>query len=127
MVTPTNRRTVSQFGLGFQVLERLTCRKGTSLLSPAELRLKEDTAFPPETRRMWPGLNVRRSDQELGISPAGGGLLPEHSSFPCGPQFTRTRKLSPKGKKSRGTADRPRSLLTGSGGPGGGCHPGAPI
>lgn len=91
----------------------------------AELRLKEDTAFPPESRATRPGLNLRVSDPEPGFH--RGGLLPGRSSFPSGPQFARARKLPPKGKESQGTADPPRSLLTGSGGPGGGCHPGAPI
>ena len=48
------QKAVSEVGLGFQVLERLTCRKGAFLPSPAEPRLKEDTAFPPDTRTMRP-------------------------------------------------------------------------
>ena len=97
------QKAASEVRLGFQVLERLTRRKGTFLPSPAELRLK-DTAFPPDTRTMRPGLNLRVSDPEPGFH--RGGLLPGRSSFPSGPPFARTRKLLPKGKKWQGTADR---------------------
>lgn len=90
-------------------MERLTCRKGTSLLSPAELRLKEDTAFPPETRRMWPGLNVRRSDQELGISPAGGGdSFLSTALFPVDPNL-HAQENFPQRARSRGVPQTARA------------------